>query len=425
MFTINRFSILILLSSVLCLLAPGAGEGAVFFIGIDGADSVLVADLVKAKRMPHLAALIENGVQGELDTLSPLPLNSPVMWTSMATGKGYKKHGISDFFKPNKRELFLGADRKVPALWNMVSSRQKTVGVVGYLMTYPVEAVNGVMVSDNYFSLLGPQRVVYPGGRTLKLSRTYNFEKDDTIITAAQIAGIPLNYDFIFMPSLNTYDSQDFQEHYIFDQFVGYMQRDTGFARLDEELLEKDKFDLFITYFLGVDFVSHLVWGRYEAAKSGAKVVFGGLIPAYYAYMDELIGRVLAKAGKEDTVIVVSDHGFKLRAVAGPLTVLSGCHRPGGIFVAKGPGIKSGIRLKKPLMDWDIAPTVLYLMGLPAARDMDGKIAEEMFKEDYLAAHPASYMDRYPMPARDADAWQTLPFTLQEFDRLRRSGYLE
>ena len=64
MYTENRFCILLMLSLILCLHTPRVGEGAVFFIGIDGADSVLVADLVKAKRMPNLAALIKSGVQG-------------------------------------------------------------------------------------------------------------------------------------------------------------------------------------------------------------------------------------------------------------------------------------------------------------------------------------------------------------------------
>jgi predicted AlkP superfamily phosphohydrolase/phosphomutase len=413
-----------LLCAVLCLCAPRAGESAVFLIGLDGAENALVTDLVKAGRMPNLAALLKDGVQGKLSTLSPLPLSSPVIWTSMATGKSVSKHGISGFVKPEGAGWFRTADRKAPALWNMASSSRKTVGVVGYLMTYPAEAVNGVMVSNNYFMPVGTQSVVFPAGLNLKTSRAYAFDKGGSLKDAARLVGFTPSEMYLFMPSLETYDSQDFQQHYIFEKLMEYAQADEGFARLAEELFERNKFDLFITYLPGIDRVSHITWGRYEAARASAAVTMGGLVPAYYAYTDELIGRVLAGAGKEDTVIIVSDHGFKLRVGAGPQTVISGDHRPGGLFAAKGPAIKSGARLTKPLTDWDIAPTVLYLMGLPAARDMDGKIAEEIFKDGWLSARPAQYIDQYPMPAA-VGALQNLPFTPQELERLRFSGYLQ
>jgi predicted AlkP superfamily phosphohydrolase/phosphomutase len=205
---------------------------------------------------------------------------------------------------------------------------------------------------------------------------------------------------------------------------MDYVQADDGFALLDEELLERSKFDLFITYFPGIDRVSHLAWGRYSAGKARAGVPLGGLVPAYYAHTDELLGRVLAGAGQDDTVIIASDHGFRSREGAGPLTVVSGDHRPGGLFVAKGPAVKSGTRLKAGLLDQDIAPTILYLLGLPAARDMDGKLAAEILKDGYLAAHPAAYIDRYQMPAAAAGP-QNLPFTPQELERLKLSGYLQ
>lgn len=410
-----------LLLPLFCCAPAGA---AVFIVGLDGADGAVVDALIKAGRLPALAALQRDGVRGEIVTLSPPPLSSPVIWTDMATGVGPARHGITGFVKPGGAGWFRTGDRKAPALWNMASSRKKTVAVDGYLMTYPAEPVNGAMVSNNYFMPVGTHTVVYPPGLSLRTSRTYAFEEGGAVKEAARIAGFSPPEMFPFMPSLDTYDSQDFQAHYIFERLSDYAQADEGFARIAEELLARGGFDLFMVYFPGVDRVSHLAWGRYEAARAGRKDAFGGLVPSYYAFADRLVGRVLAGAGKQDTVMVVSDHGFKLRQGAGRLAVVSGDHRPGGIFIARGPEIKAGARLKTPLTDWDLAPTALYLLGLPAARSMDGRIAAEIFKDGALTARPPEYVDSYPAPAAP-EGRRNLPFTPAELERLRLSGYLQ
>lgn len=412
------------LSLLLLPLCRGTAPGAVFFIGIDGADNLVIDGLLEAGRMPNLASVIKDGVRGELVTLSPPPLSSPVIWTNMATGVGPGKHGITGFVKPGKAGWFRTGDRKAPALWNMVSSRKKTAGVAGYLMTYPAEPVNGVMVSNNYFMPVGTHSVVYPTGLALGTSRAYAFETGSAVRLAAGIAGFSPPEMFPFMPSLDTYDSEDFRAHYIFEKLSEYAQADEGFARLGVELLDRGGFDLFMVYLPGVDRVSHLAWGNYEAAKTGGGGPFGGLVPSYYAYTDGLIGRLLAKAGAEDTVVIASDHGFMARAGAGPLAVVSGDHRPGGFFAAKGPSLKRGARLKKALADWDVAPTVLYLLGLPAARNMDGALAAEIFSEGVLKARPQESVAAYPATAAAGDM-PDLPFTPQELERLRLSGYVQ
>ena len=62
-------------------------------IGIDGADWKIIDALVAEGRMPHLEGLRSRGVRGQIETLHDIPL-SPVIWTSVATGKTAAKHGI-------------------------------------------------------------------------------------------------------------------------------------------------------------------------------------------------------------------------------------------------------------------------------------------------------------------------------------------
>ncbi len=63
----------------------------VLLVGWDGADWKIIHPLLDAGKMPNLTALIENGVMGNLSSLRPEL--SPMLWTSIATGKRPYKHG--------------------------------------------------------------------------------------------------------------------------------------------------------------------------------------------------------------------------------------------------------------------------------------------------------------------------------------------
>lgn len=61
----------------------------------------------------------------------------------------------------------------------------------------------------------------------------------------------------------------------------------------------------------------------------------------------------------------------------------SGSHRNYGIFIAYGDPIKSGHEVKN-IQILDLPSTILYLLGLPIPSEMDGKVIEDCFKENYL-----------------------------------------
>ncbi|HJQ67999.1 MAG TPA: alkaline phosphatase family protein [Blastocatellia bacterium] len=65
----------------------------------------------------------------------------------------------------------------------------------------------------------------------------------------------------------------------------------------------------------------------------------------------------------------------------------SGDHRPEGMLICKGPGIKSGADLATASV-YDFVPTVMYLAGLPVPEDLDGRVIEQACMADYLASHP-------------------------------------
>lgn len=156
-------------------------------------------------------------------------------------------------------------------------------------------------------------------------------------------------------------------------------------------------------YFRSTDTVQHLFWKYYEPeafSNVDPEEVrrFGPAIPKVYEDADRLLGRILALAGPDTAILVVSDHGggawTELEGIfggaeeqGGTYENYSGNHRINGIFLAKGSGILRGRRLPDASI-YDVAPLALYLGGLPAAADMRGTIPKALFDPAYLAAHP-------------------------------------
>jgi predicted AlkP superfamily phosphohydrolase/phosphomutase len=70
--------------------------------------------------------------------------------------------------------------------------------------------------------------------------------------------------------------------------------------------------------------------------------------------------------------------------------VKSGDHRDEGIFLATGPQLTNPIEIKEAGI-LDLAPTVLYLLGLPIPPEMDGHVLTQIFPDDHLARYPIQH----------------------------------
>jgi hypothetical protein len=69
-----------------------------------------------------------------------------------------------------------------------------------------------------------------------------------------------------------------------------------------------------------------------------------------------------------------------------------GRHNPVGVFVAVGADVPAGVTLQG-LRLLDVAPTLLYGLGLPVPTDMQGRVLTEVFTEAYTQAHPPTYSE--------------------------------
>lgn len=129
--------------------AADPSDSPILLIGVDGLEWDIVLPMVRAGKMPETAKLMQRGTYGLLETFEPTM--SPVIWTSIATGKGLDKHGIKHFAwrRPDEPpQLYTNRHRKTKAIWNIASDYGRRVAICGWWMTFPVEPVNGVMVAQ-------------------------------------------------------------------------------------------------------------------------------------------------------------------------------------------------------------------------------------------------------------------------------------
>jgi tetratricopeptide (TPR) repeat protein/predicted AlkP superfamily phosphohydrolase/phosphomutase len=445
----RALALVVALAAAWLVACRGADHTRAVVIGIDGADWRVIDPLVAEGRMPNLAKLRERGTSGPIQTLAELPI-SPVVWTSVATGKTPSKHGVTWFLvdQPNgARVPVRSVNRKVKALWNVLAESGRTPIVLGWWATYPAEDVGpGVVVSDA-LGFHGFGRTARTGDAKGKTHPPELFPSMEVLMPPEQQISPEFASRFLHLTA-DEYRRRRFDPAQqsaadptnrvqLFQEYVVTAQ---GYTAMAEELLTRP-YDLFLAYYEQVDSLSHLFMKhappKLEWVDEKEYEEFHDVVREWYAYQDELLGRLLAKIDQDTTaVFVLSDHGFKsgdrrIRSEqAVDLRTAHLDHEPDGIFVAAGPHIRRGARVEGASV-LDLAPTVLHYLGLPVAKDMDGSVLESIFEPGYESQHPIVYVASYEggEPAAKppvADEEPTDEKQLEEnVARLEMLGYVE
>lgn len=118
-----------------------------------------------------------------------------------------------------------------------------------------------------------------------------------------------------------------------------------------------------------------------------------GTVPSQDIEADLRISQFLGTANF-DYVMIVSDHAM---ARSSPPFTLCGWHQESvpqtwnGLFALYGPGIVQGANLGS-VSSLDVTPTLAYLLGLPVASNLPGRVVTEAFTVGHLAANPIQYV---------------------------------
>lgn len=422
-----------LFAAALCVLSLAGGCSRrtptvrkVAIIGIDGMDWGVADPLMSEGRLPNIEALVRRGTKADLRSVGPV-MKSPIIWTTIATGKGKDKHGITDYVAPGKNSpLFTSHGWRARPIWEILGDRGHTVGVVNWMVNWPVKPVNGYNVTDRL--MFAPEDGFDPVP-----DAAYPAELADELAPARQPAALTSD-DVVatFLNGSGWRTTEDGHTREAVEAVRRVYAADQSVLQVTKQLLRtREQPDLLAVYVNGLDVSCHGFWGQMDPSSVDLQMsdefieTFKDVIPRYYERIDALIGEIVESLDDNTTVIVCSDHGFRgpYRSPGG-LKLGIWMHREIGVLVAAGPGVRCGASVEGSV--FDIAPTVLALLGEPVGRDMDGFVLSGIIDETFLLENPVTYIDTYELEEEDADGEPIESSVDDEIrERLRSLGYIE
>jgi tetratricopeptide (TPR) repeat protein len=373
----------------------------VLLIGWDAADWQVINPLIDAGKMPNLARFVEQGVMGNIATLQPVL--SPMLWTSIATGKRPYKHGIHGFSEPDPVtggiRPVTNLSRRTKAIWNILNQEELNTITVGWWPSNPAEPLSrGVMVSNDYQKAHGTDPAKWP----MKPGTVYPERLADPLKKLRVHAGELGERDLMpFIPGIEGLSREELdtlQEDPRLPSLLKIIADCYTIQAAATATMQNEPWDLMCVYYDAIDHFGHAFMKYHPPQRKGVSDfdfrVFRSCVESCYIFHDMMLGRLLELAGEDTTVLLISDHGFhpddlRLSTVprepAGPAAE----HRQFGIFAARGPGIRRDERITGANL-LDICPTLLHLFGLPVGEDMDGKVLLGIYED------PPATIDRIP-----------------------------
>ena len=357
----------------------GRRDPKLLVLALDGASWRIIGKLLKTGRLPHIQSLIDGGVSGAMQSFKPTL--SPIIWTSVASGKAMKEHGIRGFF--DEDDLPVNATQvRTKRIWNIVSEQSPlTLGIVGWFVTWPVERVSGFMVSDRALDHMsdGDRRLsFYPPALQEPFETTLEERRASHIAECKRFTTLPLDPEFAtrLSPKSPLYVRHGILARRLFPVYL----RDSTYVETGLRFYRALSPDVFFLYLRGPDWTQHAYW-FYRSPEESLEPMdredvgyFKDVIDSYYVYLDEVVGRFMAAVPEDAAIGLVSDHGFNTYVKGrGPDRRAVAWHELEGIYVFKGAGFKKHKSYDKVSV-MDMTPLWLYHLGLPVARDMPGRV---------------------------------------------------
>jgi hypothetical protein len=408
---------LLALATARCSGPPAAEPvGRVLVVGADGLEWSVLRPLLAAGKCPNLRRLMEQGSYGHLGTMTPTL--SPILWTTIATGRMPADHGIEGFQDADTQQ-YTSASRRVRAVWNVTTVHEVPANVFGWWITWPAEEICGLMVSGSSATALVDENwkpsilpeiegQVFPASAQAEVLRIVRAAGSDAEVQALIRRIFPAR-DADLGP----------MERAFVQQTAWSVASDRTYSAVAQAMMRAHPAPLNLVYFGGTDVVGHRFWRYYEPdafawparadseelwqrvapgapelgelfGNAASSAALARAIPNYYEWFDEELGGLIEAAGPGANVIVISDHGFHAHSTEAPnAKLITGHHLDGppGVIVAAGPafarqgGAEEFVRSDAIVPCGNvlaIAPTLLALMGIPASREMPERAVERI-----------------------------------------------
>jgi hypothetical protein len=393
-------------SAILASVAP-----RVRLLLLDGASLGVIRDRIAGGRLPNLGYLLDRGAVLPLATLKPT--QAEPVWTAAATGKYPAKNGIrtNAVFRTSLADTevadllpdycfayalvyqqYLEAqslsreDIRARPFWDVAADYDLGSGIVRWPLTQPASLSRGYLISDQFhLGLRSPLRLA---------------EAEAGVPTSAvDIAG-------------RVFDERAFPDppppgvSAPAELSAGDADRaswDAAYLEVARQLEPRFAPHVTAVRLSAIDTVSHAYWGAADPAVApDRRTGDAALIDAAYAAVDAALGWEREQLRPGDLLLVVS--AFGMEPVSGPKRLLawllqqpdlSGSHEsaPDGFLIAYGRDVVHAELPRGAVVD--LAPTVLFYLGIPVGRDMDGYARTDLFTRAWRRDHPVTFISTH------------------------------
>jgi hypothetical protein len=356
--------------------------------------------------------------------LEPVDSTDPArLWTTVATGRSPEAHGVeqletrrvaglrgrltsapvsrllsgaTDLLRLTEPAIASNIERRTKTFWEIAAQAGLRTSVTNWWATWPVDTSAGTVFSDR--AILRLER----GGAL-----------DAEIAPAALYDALKNKWPELRAEAIQ--DAADFFRRRAQRELPPLPQElrtilarsaelDGTVVRLAEATAGGS--DLLVMYLPGLDIVQQTLFANEPPRPSDVDQRLTAL-RQYYDYAGSLIAAAIARVQQGGVVMLLAQPG---RLQQGE-----------GVLASTGPGIRSTDTAARVL---DIAPTVLHTLGIPIAKDLQGKVVEGLFQDQSLHSHPVRFVDTYGPRGKSTVVRSGQPLDTEMIERLRSLGYV-
>jgi hypothetical protein len=424
--------------------SPSKAQTRLFFLGIDGATWTILGPMLERGELPAFQRLVREGAYlPQFDTLQIT--ESPVIWTTVATGQRPKFHNIRGFTArlPSGHLIPVTSSlRRARAIWELADRRGLSSGVIGWWATWPAEMIKGYVVSDHanpaFGDMMTAERRFWTADRDAlsALQRQVHPEEIAPVLARHWIAPESFPWDDFQRRGRFT-DEQvraarqaPWNERDLYSWLKTFYRLDYPLSRVNLDLMQERPTALQMLYLRGPDPVQHYGWDLVEPGQFARKPTHlerdRTVVEGVYRYVDTFLAEILDALPPDAWLIVASDHGAEPAESAGDPHRAA---RPGehsmeakGVLFVRGPGVRRGATLEQASV-YDLMPTMAWLLELPISSQLPGKPLTAAFEEAFVRAKPVHKVDSYGV--RPKEPLLPSPEDEEMLKSLRNLGYIQ
>lgn len=408
----------------------------VLMVGIDGLDYGSLNALLSDDSLPNMAGLINQGFTAELD--SDVNYLAPQIWNTVSTGLTPDRHGVNFFtlniFRGITRQPRLGlsepglrsvlehifpffslvrpaplsaGERRGKSIWEIAELFDMRSGVLNWWASWPGVPSAGFTVSERTYPKLS---LIHQDESPTPFFEQEVYPEAEFDSLAHLAVRLDVRFDLILAdcPQLVAFLESGVRES-VADLVGSVYQADFFYTRAAIDMVGRHEVNFLALYLQGADILKRLD----ERSDLVRPERLEGLLPEYYRYLDRLLGELLRAYQPTGLTVLVCDPGKRGRQ-----------EQQLGAVVFSGIDTRAGVRSESAFHPEDITPTMLYLMGLPVARNMSGRARTEVGVPGPGGAPPLRYLRSYGPPPVVRAQRTAYRYDREMIERLRSLGYL-